>query len=171
MSSSSPKNLYTWLMRSYDVTRGKLWRLGGENGFSLKLGEFIGPADCPMLRRWVIITPLGSIRLHNFLRSDDERDPHDHPWWFLTVMLKGAYTDFTTFPDGTTGQDRLSAGSIRFRPAKHRHMVKTTGAWTLIITGRNARSWGFWERMPDSLSQKFHDAKEYFHKYGYAACE
>lgn len=158
-------------MHSYDVTRGKLLRLGGENGFSLKLGEFIGPADCPMLRRWVLITPIGSIRLHNFLRPDDERDPHDHPWWFITILLRGSYVDETTFEDGTVGLDYLRRGSVRFRPAQHRHKVKTYEAWTLIITGRNARQWGFWERLPDHWSQKFHDAKQYFHKYGYAPCE
>ena len=32
-----------------------------------------------------------AIRIHHILRSDLGRDPHDHPWPYVTVILKGGY--------------------------------------------------------------------------------
>lgn len=140
-----------------------------KNGFQIKWADLIGPPECPMMKRWVFVTPLGSLRLHHFLRSDVDRHPHDHPWWFITLVLKGEYTDLAEIMrDGRHAvfmQDCLKRGSIRFRPALHRHWVHTDGCWTLIVTGRNRRSWGFWDR------DVFRPVKQYFERYGYAPCE
>lgn len=152
-------------------------------GFQIKWADEIGPSECPMMIRWVLNIPIGSLRLHHFLRSDTDRHPHDHPWWFVTVVLKGKYEDRTPCPDCRSGPsgpygfcdtchgfrylvDQLGTGSIRFRPALHRHWVHTDGCWTLIITGRNLRKWGFWEN-----NKIFRPVVEYFRKYGYAPCE
>ena len=35
----------------------------------------------------------GGIFLHVIHRQDDDRDPHDHPWDFTSVILKGGYWD------------------------------------------------------------------------------
>lgn len=54
--------------------------------------------DCPYLDRWVLGVGRPSrpcwfsIRLHHFFRSDDDH-LHDHPTWFLTLVLKGTYDD------------------------------------------------------------------------------
>lgn len=169
-----------------------------QNRFQGKWAQLIGPDDCPLMRRWVLVTPLGSIRLHHFLRSDADRHPHDHPWWFVTLVLAGEYDDYAWSGDecawcGDTGKrevfdrdrpgtyeiecdacdggrvpdlvDRLRRGSIRFRPALHRHQVKTDGCWTLVATGRNRRRWGFWD------NGIFRPVADYFRRYGYAACE
>lgn len=46
------------------------------------------------LRRYYLLeTRWGNIFLHNICRSDDDPDPHDHPWNFLTVLLRGSYID------------------------------------------------------------------------------
>lgn len=46
------------------------------------------------------------IFIHKIARSDDDPDPHDHPWNFLSLILKGGYVDqsyaFTTL-DGDPG--------------------------------------------------------------------
>lgn len=163
------------------------------NRWGLIKGELIGPPDCPLMRRWAIETPIGSLRVHHFLRSDDERHPHDHPWWFATFVLAGGYTDVTPCDcqegwllgepsdDGRHAQpmtlcptckgnrelyDVLTRGSFRFRPALHRHWVKTKGgAWTLIVTGPKMRVWGFWEGV------RFLAERAYFKTHGYAACQ
>lgn len=135
-----------------------------KNRAQVKWGELIGPDECPMMRRWVLVTPLGSLRLHHFLRSDNDRQLHDHPWWFLTLVLRGRYVDEAEI-DGERRLDKLRPGSVRWRPALHRHAVKTDGCWTLIITGRIGRQWGFWDR------GVFLPVAEYFRRYGYAPCE
>lgn len=111
----------------------------------------IGGHDDPYLRRWYLIprNPALNIYLHQFLRDDYDRALHDHPWWFVSLMLRGAYTEITE-----RGPIRRRAGSIAFRPAEWRHRVELDWAdgltrrgipaWTLIVTGRRVRTWGFW---------------------------
>lgn len=126
----------------------------------LKWHEQLGQPECPYAERWILDLGLFSVRLHHFRHSDDPRAFHDHPWWFITLVLKGSYIDRS--PDG---DDLLTVGSIHFRPALHRHTVVTQGAWTIVLTGRHSRVWGFW---PDG---KFKRARRYFHKYGHHPCE
>jgi hypothetical protein len=45
----------------------------------------------PYLIRWAINTPFGGVKLHHILRSDEDRDCHDHPWSFLSIVLRGGY--------------------------------------------------------------------------------
>lgn len=131
-----------------------------------------GPAD-PYLRRWYVIprNPVLNVYVHQFLRSDDDRALHDHPWWFVSLILKGGYTEVTA--DGRTPRSGVVGGrykgwdrTIAFRPATFRHRVELWPAvehrnpflqrrdhrvlpcWTLIITGRRSRTWGFWCKGP-----------------------
>lgn len=129
---------------------------------SVKWGERLGREECPYLRRWGIVAGAFSVRVHHFYRSDDARFHHDHPWWFLTIVLKGGYTD-----SSEQGEDHLRAGSIRFRSATHRHTVFTDpgGVWTLILTGPNTRTWGFW------VNGKFKKANKYFFEHGHHPCD
>ena len=99
----------------------------------MKLGvtwkQQLGRPECPYAERWVLNLHLFSVRLHHFRRSDDARAFHDHPWFFVTLVLRGSYIDRSP-----SGDDLLRPGSIRFRPALHRHTIVTDGVWTLTIT-------------------------------------
>src|SRR5215472_18922423 len=59
----------------------------------IKWAEKLGLPQCPYLIRWRAETPFGSVRLHHWLGPDDDRAFHDHPWWFVTFVLAGGYTD------------------------------------------------------------------------------
>ena len=106
----------------------------------------IGPR---YLLRWYIIprNPWVNVYLHQFLHDDEDRALHDHPWWFVSVMLWGGYYEHT--PNG--GLVRRVSGTVAYRPATHTHRVellrKLNGnirsAWTVVITGRVIRDWGF----------------------------
>lgn len=104
--------------------------------------EIIGPPDDPYMRRWHLIPRNRwlNIYLHNVVRSDDARALHDHPWASLSIILRGGYCDIT--PDGARHYRR---GSIIARSARHSHRLEVFagGAWTLFITGRRVRDWGF----------------------------
>jgi hypothetical protein len=105
--------------------------------------ETIGADGCPLFHRWTLVR-LGTrkVMLHHFLPNGLERDEHDHPWGFLTLVLRGAYLDM-----GSTGREWLAAPCVRWRRAEHRHrtMTDARGAWTLVLVpGGKGREWGFW---------------------------
>lgn len=102
----------------------------------------IGGVEAPYMLRWYIIprNPLLNVYLHKFMRDDDDRALHDHPWWFVSLMIRGRYVEWTPLPKVRR------APSIAFRRATTRHRVTLPAGpcWTLVITGRKAREWGFW---------------------------
>lgn len=130
--------------------------------FELRWNEPVGLPECPYLRRWVLTLFGYSLRLHHWTASDDQRHLHDHPWWMLVLILRGGYTDISE-----TQQDVLSAGSIRFRNATHRHTVKVShGCWSLLLTGRHSRNWGFYVPGRSALLRPL----RYFSRYGHHPC-
>lgn len=155
-----------WKLRNYfgRVPPLDTEEVGGSNPSPrtiIKFREKLGLPTCPYLVRWRIETRLGSVRLHHWLGPDDDRAFHDHPWDFLTFVLKGGYTD--TSPDG---DERLKAPTWQYRPSTHQHTVYPDkgGAWTLVFTGPKIRPWGFW------VAGKFKKANKYFLEHGHHPC-
>lgn len=130
--------------------------------FQVRWGEPLGKTHCPYAYRWVFIFFNYSIRVHHFLRSDDKRYLHDHAWWFRTFVLKGTYTDV----DDKGNRDVIRAGQTRYRPAEHRHYVEVPegGCWTLLVTGKPLRHWGFW------VNGRMMRPLRFFHRYGHPPC-
>lgn len=85
-------------------------------------------------------------RVHEILRSDLGREPHDHPWWYLTIILKGGYCEHRYDAAGKLISSKWhGAGSVLFRRANSWHMLELDGATatTLFITGSKSQTWGF----------------------------
>lgn len=102
----------------------------------------------PYLRRWWLIprNRLLNVYLHCFLRSDDDRALHDHPWWSLSLVLKGRYLEHTIEAGGVNRVRECRAGSWRLRSASFAHRLELHAGercWTLFITGPVIREWGF----------------------------
>lgn len=132
----------------------------------LRWNEPLGKPECPYAYRWVLILFGYSIRVHHFLRSDDKRFFHDHAWWFLTLILKGGYIDVSKSADNTEVRESLEPGHIRFRKAHHLHYVQVpeSGCWTILITGKPVRNWGFW------VNGKIMRPLRFFSRYGHPPC-
>jgi len=122
-----------------------------------RLPDFlIGGLDAPYLRRWFVIprNPVSNVYLHQFLRSDDDRALHDHPWQSCGIILQGGYLEH--LPEGV-GERRV--GDVIVRTAEHRHRVvlhrdgegRTIPAWTLFLVGSREREWSF--GCPDDKTQ------------------
>lgn len=108
----------------------------------------IGGQDRPYLRRWWLIprNPLLNVYLHQFLRSDDDRALHDHPWASLSILLRGRYVEHTIAAGGINGRRELRVGDWRMRwtgRLAHRIELIDGPCWTLFVTGPRYRSWGF----------------------------
>jgi hypothetical protein len=109
----------------------------------------IGGKDDPYVRRWWVIprNRLFNVYLHQFVRSDDDRALHDHPWVNCSILLRGCYEEHLP-GDGVRFR---KAGDVVFRRSgrmAHRVMLLQMGGgeipcWTLFITGPRYREWGF----------------------------
>jgi hypothetical protein len=105
-----------------------------------------GEKDCYMRRWWVV--PRNSflnIYLHEFLRSDEDRALHDHPYWNVSILLAGEYTEETIIAGGVHKRTIYKAGDLRFRTASGAHRIElhAGSCRTLFITGPRIRHWGF----------------------------
>jgi hypothetical protein len=130
--------------------------------------------DVPYLKRHTLFSfsKYFSIKVHDIVDSD-EICSHDHPWPFLTIMLRGGYYEWTPKSQKERGkilEERIGTdgtievrrwhgpGSIMYRPANWRHQLelpveyKTTfngdsekplPAKTFVLTFKVIRDWGF----------------------------
>jgi hypothetical protein len=91
-----------------------------------------------------------NVTLHKIVRSDDPIF-HDHPWPFMTIVLKGGYYEHTPafnekgqkFAEFTVWR---GPGSIIIRKAHEFHWLELDDerpATTLFFMGRQQREWGF----------------------------
>ena len=120
----------------------------------------IGPsAEDPYMRRWWIIPRNNyfNIYLHHMRHDDDDRAPHDHPWWSLSLCLRGVIREHQmeirrtrTWPTREAGRDWyinwIGKGDWKWRSNQYIHRLELPfgDAWTLFITGPKVRKWGFW---------------------------
>lgn len=105
----------------------------------------IGGSANPYMNRWYIIprNPVFNIYLHQFMRDDEDRALHDHPWFSLSIMLRGKFSEI--MHDFVRG---VRAGDFVFRSPWHAHRLvvqpdQRGNTWTIFITGPRMRQWGF----------------------------
>jgi hypothetical protein len=108
----------------------------------------IGQADNPYLHRWWVIprNRFFNIYLHRFMRSDDDRALHDHPWTNLSILLRGRYVEHTIDAGGINVRTERRAGDWKLRlfgSFAHRLELIDGECWTIFITGPWYREWGF----------------------------
>lgn len=116
--------------------------------------QMIGPENNPYMVRYILFrwAHLPRVYVHKFLRSDDERAPHNHPWWFMSLVLSGSYLEYTDDPASPILRKRFS---FAYRPLSVFHRVALPNGrrrdgtygplpcWTIVVTGPDVRSWGF----------------------------
>lgn len=121
--------------------------------------------DRTYMRRWLFpqrwlprfFKALPGLRLHNIMASDEDRALHDHPFSFVTFVLRGGY--YEHLADGT--RTWHGPGSVLFRKADTLHRLelnvnitfaphryaddeaKEISAWTFVVRGPIRRAWGF----------------------------
>lgn len=114
----------------------------------------VGREEDPYLLRWYLIPQnrFFNIYLHKFLRDDDDRATHDHPWFSLS-FASDEYLELIGMDDSHRAKEMLRRKAFRpvFRKATHRHRIilykdsnkKPIPFWTLFITGPKVREWFF----------------------------
>lgn len=102
------KRLTNWFIGRlpyFDITKTIDCETCGGAGVIFNFTKIGADENCPTcngkcqiesiyLRRYYIFkSRYFNIFLHHIRRSDDDPDPHDHPWSFLSLILKNGYTD------------------------------------------------------------------------------
>lgn len=158
--------------------------------FQIRWKEKLGYPDNPYLIRWTFIFFGYSIRIHHWLKSDDNRFFHDHSSNLLSIVLKGKYYNVKPYyfdenpnkivevPMHKESENKCKfyvegifnswknffnmKKSIWYSKATDRHYLEIpkSGAWTLMFEGRPYHKWGFY------VNGKKWRPLRYFHKYG-----
>lgn len=135
--------------------------------FQIRWKEPLGRPECPYLYRWTLILFGFTVRLHHWLRSDDNRFFHDHSCNLVSIILKGWYYNVT--PASETDLDTkhgIKHKATAWRPwyakatKKHYLEIPEGGAWTLLFQSRPYHKWGFYVN-----NHKWRPLR-YFHKFG-----
>lgn len=117
------------------------------------------------MRRWRFGAEwMPGFRVHNLVRSDKDRELHDHPFDFVSIILKGGYFEWTPTADGGQQRKWYGPGSVIRRRAEDLHRIELNRrptlfeqsgvyvagsggedipAWTLVFRSRHRREWGF----------------------------
>ena len=95
------------------------------------------------LNRWHLIprNRWFNIYLHQFIGPDPQPRTHDHPWWSVSIRLRGDYEEMADSAQAYFNR------RVTFRSAECMHKIfsiVTPTCWTLFITGPIVRDWGFW---------------------------
>lgn len=94
-----------------------------------------------LVRFRLLVTKSLCVYLHQILRSDADRNLHDHPFDFVTVILWGGYWEHSP-----AGRKWYGPGSVIRHHAEDFHRIELPNGgrcWTLFIRGPKIRSWGF----------------------------
>lgn len=120
-------------------------------GYLFKPMTVLTPEGDPYLKRYFLVRSRWfQIYVHHIFRSDPDADMHDHPWWFVSVILWRGYREHT--PAGVFRRWPLQ---VLYHPLGSPHRLELAKpAWTLVITGPVRRVWGFvtprgWESQAD----------------------
>lgn len=141
-------------------------RLRAGKGAPHRFGDIVAAdGSLYMERRWLIqpawYTFGWGARIHRTARSDSDRHLHDHPWFNISVILRGWYyeevpadhPDTSFFPaildsnkESTSGRRRMP-GDVVARRANDRHRLVIPGGgecFSLFIMGPWRQTWGFY---------------------------
>lgn len=101
----------------------------------------------PLTRFFLVNTRWLGVYLHRLDRPDADRECHDHPWSFVSVVLRGGYLEERRRRGGgwraREWRGRFSVAARQYSDA-HRIAGIAPGTWTLILRGRDRRTWGFY---------------------------
>lgn len=161
-----------------------------KNPFYRKPDFYVGGKTNPYMLRWWVIprNKYFNVYLHKFMRNDEDRACHNHPWWSWSFVLKGDYIEHRPikFLNSFSGKveivgyetETFKRWSFIHRKADYYHRIELFDdkvnnwnpdwyykkpVWTLFITGPKIQDWGFlcshgFRRWQDFVSPDDHGA-------------
>ncbi len=100
------------------------------------------------LHRWSFGLPFGlSLKIHKIVRADNDRCEHDHPWWFVRLIMYGGYSEVIKGVEHKRLPWRPWA-FWRIYPCVSSFQHRITQLykkenWSLVLCGPHRGTWGF----------------------------
>lgn len=103
-----------------------------------------------LTRLRLVQTPWFGVYLHDLYEPDGDRDPHDHPWNFTSIILRGYYTE-VVYPAPNVSLEigrytrtwRMFSRHKMTTDMAHRIFFVAPKTKSLILVGKRSRNWGF----------------------------
>lgn len=105
-----------------------------------------------LMTRYYLTPKIFGCRLviHQFHRSDNDRHYHDHPWNFISIILKGKYYEhFPISQIAPWGKTPINT--------KHYDVIGMHSRWDII---KRPKEWKHWVELPETLISV--DSKNYY---------
>lgn len=100
-----------------------------------------------LTRWWLVKTPWGGIIVHKMEGPDARPTLHDHPFSFVSIVLRGGYYERRLDPMTMRIVENRHVRRVNVMRRDDAHsIVHITRAptWTLVFAGRHRRTWGFY---------------------------
>jgi hypothetical protein len=95
----------------------------------------------------ILQTPLFGIMLHKICLPDSRPTLHNHPWPFVSIVLRGGYVEFVPGPFYAKSNYIRRINVKRFKNSFHWIAeLDRNPTWTLVFVGRRRRTWGYLDR-------------------------
>ena len=114
--------------------------------------DIVKPEGLYLRRYFLWRSTYFNIYLHNIRLPDTDDDPHDHPWWFVSILLRGGYHEqsfgwdwYRSARENGPVIFRSRGIAYRNKHAVHKILAVRPNTWSLVITGprKKGMSWGF----------------------------
>lgn len=111
----------------------------------------------PYIYRWHVVPRVDHLPRHYVhiqVQDDEDRHPHDHPWWNVSVIHAGGYKE-SIYTEENSEEKILSRdkkvrtpGETIFRPPEQLHLLELYSekpySISTFFTGVKNREWGFY---------------------------
>jgi len=127
--------------------RSRWWAIGD----TFEVPDLDRPSRNYLWRLRLVQTPWFGIYLHRFDTPDSRPTLHDHPWPFLSLLIRGSYSEVTDYrkpPHHVRCLNVKGKRSLHYISELHRPVV-----WSLVLVGRRSREWGYLD--PDGTWTRF----------------
>ena len=108
-----------------------------------KIKEIISKDGVLHFRRWQVLgTPWFTINLHGIYHEDEERDLHNHPFDFISIVLFGSYTE--KLNSGKTNERKIFNIAKRKSDVFHKiEKLHSKKIFTLNLMWNRKKEWGY----------------------------
>lgn len=117
--------------------------------------------DDPYLTRYYILPRkrpdwCPGVYLHCFHSSDQDEELHDHPWQkAVSLIIAGSYREELRQEDDSVTERVMKPGCLNFILGDdfHRVDILAPRVWTIFISYKKYKDWGFWNRKTKEYTQ------------------